>query len=83
MKTVKIYLYNALAALNREAHQLECAIELARDSGYDPPWINALNSALATNNEATLHLSNVATCINHPAEPPFGLKPRLIQPRRN
>jgi len=83
VKTVKIYLYNALAALNREAHQLECAIELARDSGYDPPWLNALNKALATNHEAALALGNLATMIHHPAEPPFGLKPGLIQPRRN
>ena len=83
MKTVKIYLYNALAALNREAHELECALELARDSGYDAPWINALNSVLATNRDAVLALGNIATCINHPAEPPFGLKPGVIQPRRN
>jgi len=83
MKTIKVRLYNAMAALGHEAYELECAIELATDSGYDPPWINALNSVLATNREAALALQNIATCIRHPAEPPFGLKPGVIQPRRN
>lgn len=81
MQTVKEHLRHAIAQLGNEREHLEFALKLAADTGYDPRWIEAINKAIDTTHEAERHLHNVRACIQHPAEPPYHLKPGIIRPR--
>jgi len=80
MPTIRYYLSDARSYLDFERQQLDQALTLATNSGYDQHWLDALNKALVNNHEATLHIANIQANIKHPAEPPFGLKPGITPP---
>lgn len=81
MQTVHDHLDNTLADLTYQRNELERALELATNSGYDQPWLDAIDKALLNNHEATRHLENVRANIRHPAEETHNLKPGCLRPK--
>lgn len=82
MLTIKDNLNLALDALHNERTALLDALRLAAQTGYDQPWLNAIDKALLMSHDASLLVGNVLATIRHPSQPAYGLKPGIIQPKR-
>lgn len=81
MPTIRVHLRQACQQLEFERRQLDIALQLAKDSGYEPPWVHAIEHALNLNLDADRHLSNLFACIKHPADAslPYSRRPSIQQ----
>lgn len=63
MRAIPIRLQQVLDLLEPATWHLEIASQNAKDRGYAPNWIDAINKALIDNQATRLHIGNTITCI--------------------